>query len=200
MRQGTSRRSEARTFLFEEQASRYDAVISDVFNGSNPGHMHSKEVFARLKDWLQPGGILVVNFVGFHRGPNSQVSHKVAATLRAVFGFARCYRDQAPEEEPDQAANLVCFASDAPFRFNVPQGGDFRSPVPLSSFWVMRQFQAWEVLRPGGGRSSMASGIIEDLGNELLDAGAQRQIELQLRAHAQTLIPRHVWQALGVKS
>lgn len=93
------------------------------------------------------------------------------------------------------AANLVCFASDEDFHFNVPQSGDFSNPIPLSSFWVMQQFQAWEVLKP---LSRTAGRIIEDSDNELLHAGAQSQIELQLRAHAQNLIPEHVWKALGI--
>eukprot|EP00439_Symbiodinium_sp_Y106_P079372 s2042_g18.t1 len=195
-RQGSSKLSEARSFLFDQEATRYDVVISDVFNGSNPGHMHSVEVFARLKDhWLIPGGILVLNFVGFHRGPGSQLSFDVATTLRAVFQVARCYRDQGLEEEPDMAANLVCFASDEDFRFNVPQSGDFSNPIPLSSFWVMQEFQAWEVLKP---LSRTAGHIIQDSDNELLHAGAQSQIERQLRAHARNLIPEHVWKALGI--
>lgn len=49
-RQGSSKLSEARSFLFQENSRRYDVVISDVFNGSNPGHMHSLEVFARSWD------------------------------------------------------------------------------------------------------------------------------------------------------
>ncbi|CAE7208894.1 unnamed protein product [Symbiodinium sp. CCMP2592] len=196
-RQGSSKLSEARSFLVRQEATpRYDVVISDVFNGSNPGHMHSVEVFARLKDhWLIPGGILVLNFVGFHRGPSSQLSFDVATTLRAVFQVARCYRDQGLEEEPDMAANLVCFASDDDFRFNVPQSGDFSNPIPLSSFWVMQEFQAWEVLKP---LTRTAGRIIQDSDNELLHAGAQSQIELQLRAHARNLIPEHVWKALGI--
>ena len=39
----------------------------------------------------------------------------------------------------------VCFSSTEPFRFVVPKTGDYGAPPPLSSFWIMKNFQLWEV-------------------------------------------------------
>ena len=39
----------------------------------------------------------------------------------------------------------VCFSSTEPFRFVVPQTGDYAAPPALSSFWIVKNFQRWEV-------------------------------------------------------
>jgi hypothetical protein len=73
---------EARQFLFNasDPIAPYDIVISDLFMGSNPGHLYSKQVFQQIKRvWLTPtDGIMVVNFVGLHVGPGSKSAHILA--------------------------------------------------------------------------------------------------------------------------
>ena len=45
------------------------------FIGSNPGHLHSVEVFQRIQQhWLSPAGVLLVNFVGISAGPREAVN------------------------------------------------------------------------------------------------------------------------------
>lgn len=191
-RYGHTRLGEARALLFGD-SKRFDVVISDVFIGSNPGHLHSVEVFQRIQQhWLSPAGVLLVNFVGFHRGNGSHISQKLARTLRQVFSHTRCYRDEDPAEKLDSAANLVCFSSTEPFRFVVPKTGDYGAPPPLSSFWIMKNFQLWEVLLPDDGEE-----ILQDAQNELMDSGSQADIQAHFWSHAQTLIPPRVWNKIN---
>eukprot|EP00434_Breviolum_minutum_P008411 symbB.v1.2.007424.t1/scaffold453.1/size202423/15 len=185
-RYGLTSLGEARAILFGDNRSRFDAVISDVFIGSNPGHLHSIEVFLEIQQrWLHPSGLLLVNFVGFPSGPSSRISQKLARTLRQVFAHVHCYRDE-PEAVDNRAANLACFASSDPFRFNVPKRGDFHDPPQLSSFWIMKNFYQWQVLYPDSQKE-----IFQDSENELMDVKSQADIQAHFWSHAQKLIPLH---------
>jgi len=184
-RAGRSTVQEARDFVFNYSGGRYDVVISDCFSGSNPGHLHSKEVFEHIKrSVLKEGGILVVNFVGLHKGRGSETARILARTLRNVFAATKCYRDQSPDLESDTAANLICFASDEVVEFMIPvHDPDFTNPDEYSSFWVMKNFPSWEVLQSA--EDDPHAEIYTDARNSLLDPGAQAIIEAQLWRHAQ---------------
>jgi spermidine synthase len=200
---------EARQFLFtpgaNNETGKYDIVLSDLFMGSNPGHLYSKQVFEQIQRvWLRADGIVAVNFVGLHVGAGSKSARILARTLRAVFSVVRCYRDSHPSQEPEFATNIVCFASTTPFEFKVPvHHPDLVDPIEGSSFWVMKHFQKWEVLTEveRGGKDNKveteADEIFTDDFNSLLIAGAQRITEAKLWKHAQDLIPLHIWEELG---
>ena len=54
-------------FGFGDSSSKEQMVYRSQlrFIGSNPGHLHSVEVFQQIQQhWLSPSGVLVVNFVG----------------------------------------------------------------------------------------------------------------------------------------
>jgi len=62
----------------------------------------------------------------------------VARTLRSVFKSVRIFRDSPPGENPNEASNLIFFASDAPVTFSIPA---------QSREKVLHSFQDWEVLK-----------------------------------------------------
>lgn len=92
---------------------RYHVIAHDAFTaGSAYTHLYNLQVFQNLKDHLvSNGGVLVVNFVGYHRGPHRFASYAVWRSLRAVFGNnVRCFRDEHPDVDPSQPSNLVFVA------------------------------------------------------------------------------------------
>ena len=168
---------EARAFLFGRAAPfPYDVVVQDVFVGSNPLHMLTREVFARVRDeWLLRGGggAYVVNMVGLAQGGHELDTHgnsvhdgsllarAVACTLRAEFKVVRCFRDKPPDDAPDEPTNIACVATDdgggvASWRLraavlNHPVLGDpglDADEFVGNAYWVMRRFFDWEVLQP----------------------------------------------------
>ena len=168
---------DARTFL-RRTTRRYDLIVHDTFTGgTTPDHLLSLEVVQRIHDVLRPGGVLALNFVGYQDGPKGEASRAVARTLRAVFPAVRVFRDSAPQDDPDEAGNLVFFASDGPLEFHVPESIDQK---------VLRSFQDWEVLRnvPDGA-------LITDRRNPL--ARLQLPIAEEHFAGMNKLLPVAVW-------
>ena len=67
-------------------------------------------------------------------------------------------------------------------------------PLDGSSFWIMKHFQKWEVLKPGP--DDEGGEVYTDDFNSLLVAGSQRITEEKLWAHSQEIIPPAVWDHL----
>ncbi len=64
----------------------YDLIVHDCFTGgSEPTHLLTLEAFKDLRARLSPQGVLLLNFVGFQRGPGRQALNWVFRTLQAVF-------------------------------------------------------------------------------------------------------------------
>jgi len=71
---------------------RYDAVVMNAFNGeSSPVHLLSREFFLETQRILNPGGILLINFVGYVEGPERQAPAAILHTLKSSFAWSRCY-------------------------------------------------------------------------------------------------------------
>jgi SAM-dependent methyltransferase len=134
---------DARTFL-ARTSRRYDVIVHDTFSGgTTPEHLLSVEVVRRIHELLQPGGVLVLNFAGFQSGPKAEASFAVARTLRSVFPVVQVYRDSPPDDEPDEAGNLIFFASDAALDLVIPPDAQFDGRACEQT---LRSFTAWRVL------------------------------------------------------
>jgi SAM-dependent methyltransferase len=134
---------DARTFL-ARTPRRYDIIVHDTFSGgTTPEHLLSVEVVRRAHELLQPGGVLVLNFAGFGSGPKAEASFAVARTLRGVFPVVQAYRDGPLDDAPDEAGNVIFFASDAPLDLVIPPDAQFDGPACERT---LRSFQAWRVL------------------------------------------------------
>jgi spermidine synthase len=89
----------------------YDAVVMNAFVGENtPSHLSSREFFQETKRILNPGGVVLVNFVGYVQGPHRQASGALQATLKAAFTWCRVYFRDAK----DRFSNVLYVAGDAP--------------------------------------------------------------------------------------
>jgi len=134
---------DARTYLARTE-QRYDLIVHDTFTGgTTPDHLLSIEVVRRIHDLLRPGGVLVLNFVGYQDGPHAAASQAVARTIRAAFPVVRVFRDSAPEEGPGEPSNLIFFASDGPLEFTITPGARFENALCER---IQRSFQHWAVL------------------------------------------------------
>jgi predicted membrane-bound spermidine synthase len=180
---GTLFVEDARTFL-RRTSRRYDLIVHDTFTGgTTPEHLLSLEVLQRIRDVLQPNGVLALNFAGYQRGPGAEASWAVARTVRAVFPNVRIFRDSPPDEQPDAPGNLVFFASDGPLDFRIPPGARFENQACEN---VQRSFPQWEVLKqvPDGS-------VITDARNPL--ARLQLPIAEEHYQAMNKLLPHEVW-------
>ncbi|RLN87401.1 hypothetical protein BBJ28_00001551 [Nothophytophthora sp. Chile5] len=115
-------------------AAAYDLFIVDVYTGWNPFAFFLREVMAGLRErWLAADGVLVMNFVGFMHGPRAAAPKAIYRTLQSVFRHVKCFREMAAADEPD-AANIVFYASDAPFSFNLPATREYQDPPENTYF------------------------------------------------------------------
>ena len=174
---------DARTYLRHSQR-RYDIIVHDTFTGgTTPEHLLSLEVLQRIHALLRPGGVLVLNFIGYHEGSQAEATFAVARTIRAVFPKLRVFRDAPLGEDPDDPGNLLFFASDASLGFTIPADAHFENQVCEQ---VQRSFQAWEVLIqvPSGA-------LITDARNPL--SRLQIPIAEKHFAAMNRLLPSDVW-------
>lgn len=69
---------------------RYDFIIHDCFTGGSvPSHLLSVEMLRDLDRLLAADGVLVLNFVGFTKAPDSAAAEAVYRTLGEVFAHRR---------------------------------------------------------------------------------------------------------------
>lgn len=102
----------------------YDFIIHDCFTGgAEPIHLLSVEMFQKLKQRLNPGGILALNFVGLTTEGNQAPVEAVAKTLDQVFPYRRTF-----VSDPSATFNdYVFFVSDQPLVLDAALG--YRSQV-----------------------------------------------------------------------
>jgi SAM-dependent methyltransferase len=174
---------DARTFI-RRTDRKYDIVVHDTFTGgATPEHLLSIEVLKQIHDVLRPSGVMALNVPGYLTGPKAAASWAVARTLRAVFPVVRAFRDSPPNEHPDDAANLVFFASDASLDFRIPDDARFENDSCRS---ILRRFKGWEVLQ------SVAAGpVITDRWNPL--ARLQLPVAEDHFAAMNELLPAELW-------
>jgi spermidine synthase len=174
---------DARTFI-RHTTRHYDAIVHDTFTGgTTPEHLLSVEVVRRLRELLNPGGILVLNFAGYHAGTHAEASFAVARTLRAVFGTVRAFWDEPIASSRDEVGNIAFFAADGAIAFDIPENAHFENAACAR---IVRSFQDWEVLR-----NQPAGPIITDAHNTL--TRLQLPIAEAHFAAMTELLPRALW-------
>ena len=89
----------------------YDFIIHDCFTGgTDPSHLLTQEMFQELRRYLKPGGILVVNLVGFLRGDESIGTQAIFYTLNQTFQHVKTLTTNSKNNFND----ITFFVSDAP--------------------------------------------------------------------------------------
>ncbi len=145
--------ADGRVFLLSSQEC-YGAVIFDAYGGGNhPYHMLTRECFELVKARLHPGGMFVLNYLGYVGGPNGRFVRSLEATLRAVFEHVEVYSS----EEVADYANVIFVAHGPGVEIDWPPGvyerrltfldnrpvqllADSRNPVAL---WSAAVEQRW---------------------------------------------------------
>ncbi|MEO7037776.1 MAG: fused MFS/spermidine synthase [Polyangiaceae bacterium] len=174
---------DARTYLRHTER-RYDIIVHDTFTGgTTPEHLLSVEVLQRIHALLRPGGVLMLNFIGYQEGSQAEASFAVSRTIRSVFRNVRVFRDEALLERSEDPSNLLFFASDAGVEFNIPADAHFENEVCEQT---QRSFQDWEVLK------QVPSGpVITDARNPL--ARLQMPVAERHFAAMNRMLPSEVW-------
>ncbi|MBI4614645.1 MAG: fused MFS/spermidine synthase [Planctomycetes bacterium] len=94
----------------------YDLVFFDAFGaGTAPFHLFSLEALREFRAVLAPGGLFVMNYLGFSGGPNRASVDSILRTVGEVFPSSRVILGGEPGK-PDGFANYLVVASDAPVR------------------------------------------------------------------------------------
>ncbi|CAI5737505.1 unnamed protein product [Peronospora destructor] len=124
----------------------YDLVLVDVYTGSNPLEFFVREEMLRIREnWLIPEGVLVLNFVGYIQDFRTAASKSIYRTLQSVFRHVKGFREMEDEPDEPEAANIVFYASDKPFSFNLPTTHMYQNPERNSYFRVVKHFPEWEI-------------------------------------------------------
>eukprot|EP00911_Craspedida_sp_UC1_P000112 UC1_evm2s88 len=141
-----------------------------MYAGANPTRLLSLRVFRQLRDeWLSPDGVLLVNFIGYDTPERGGADARAAfpltaavmATLRQLFPFVRCFTEVPLDMAGDSCTNILCLATSAKeWQLRIPEQGDYANPPEGSTFWIVKNFQNWEIplTRGGVGNGSEVEG------------------------------------------
>ena len=139
--------NDGRAFLRTAER-RYDFVIMDTYaSDAMPRHLCSKEAFDAAKGTMRPEGVLVINQLGSHTGPNARGWQAIWRTLAAVFRHVRAFSSHS-RSFPGELGVVVLFASDGPLDVawqDLPSGG-----LSETALGYMRQMPACELPEPSG--------------------------------------------------
>ena len=156
--------ADGRAFLLSSR-ERYDVIIFDAYGGGNhPYHMLTQECFELARNRLRPGGMLIVNFLGYVEAAKGRLVRAVEATLRAAFKEVEIFSSEASRGY----ANVIFVAHEAGASVYWPEGmyerrssfiagssprilTDSRNPVMLWSAAVEERWreESYMMLRPG---------------------------------------------------
>ena len=93
---------DARTFLnraFNKGTEKYDAIFMDTFNSATviPFQMTTVETAARLREYLKPDGVLIVNVIASLYGAKSGVFHGIYKAFSSSFTTMMIFPVSAPD-------------------------------------------------------------------------------------------------------
>jgi spermidine synthase len=124
--------TDGRIFVMEAATATYDLVILDVAGGgSQPWHLFSVEAFADLARTLKPGGILVVNLLGFVGDDRSQIATAVTASVARVLPAVAAWSVSA--RSAAAMTNILVYASAGELPAAIARAAEGRGlqPFPL---------------------------------------------------------------------
>lgn len=117
----------------KETDQRYDYVILDAFAGEMvPVHLLSAEAFETVRADLNPGGIVILNYVGYRSGPRSRVVSSIVRTLEAAFENVRVFESG----DPGEYGGNVFVASDSPIDLAAARDDE---PLPFPVHEAIRE-------------------------------------------------------------
>eukprot|EP01114_Cavostelium_apophysatum_P014125 TRINITY_DN3583_c0_g1_i1.p1 TRINITY_DN3583_c0_g1~~TRINITY_DN3583_c0_g1_i1.p1 ORF type:complete len:327 (+),score=68.06 TRINITY_DN3583_c0_g1_i1:276-1256(+) len=136
---------DGRQFLFSRD-ERYDFIVHDVYSGGYTSpHLMTKEVFERIKEMLNPKGVLCFNLLTYVTGPKERGFHHIYKTIRSVFTYVNCYSSVDDEEV---FVNSIIFASMTPLEFAIPQKIREIPQNKNDLFWLLSNFESRHAFYP----------------------------------------------------
>jgi spermidine synthase len=124
---------DGRRFL-QRTSGTWDVIIVDAFaGGSPPWQLYTQEAFALYQAHLNPGGVVVLNFIGSHLDPEQRPAlEAVVSTARQVFTTVDVYPNPwAAADYPTR--NIFIAAANAPPRAGRREQGDPSAADTLSA-------------------------------------------------------------------
>jgi spermidine synthase len=121
--QGAAVVADGRRYL-QRSKKNWDVILVDAYLGSSPPwQLYTREAFALYRKRLNPGGAVVINFIGSHLDPRQRPAlEAVVTTARAVFPVVETYPD--PWEPDDYPTRNIYIVASASTRLIPRQAGD----------------------------------------------------------------------------
>ncbi|TBR24351.1 hypothetical protein EPO15_04190 [bacterium] len=146
--------------VLEREGARYGLIYLDAFSGDqNPEHLFTVEAFSAARRRLEPGGLLVVNLIGYAEGPRAGLARAAKRTLSEVFPKVDMLVANRNSDWRSGVSNLVFYAGDAALD---PVAGVAGRPE-LEEYWAAVAGQ-WVDPGPGGRLLTDDSGALTALG------------------------------------
>lgn len=95
-------------YVLNNTTRNYDFIFMDAYaGGSIPYQLYSKEVFVKIKNILNPGGILAMNVIDVTDRDKAELSKSIQRTLENVFRGLHIYSNN----DGSDVENIIFFAS-----------------------------------------------------------------------------------------
>ncbi len=129
---------DARTFLNRSKHEQYDAVFMDTFNSwtSIPFQMTTVETAERLRKFLKPDGVLIVNTIASLYGPKSGVFHGIYKAFSSAFSTMMIFPANAPDPKYAYALQNIILVAMGDTASTVSPTPDAKFTGLLSHQWL----------------------------------------------------------------
>ena len=132
---------DARTFLNRSEhgkVQKYDAIFMDTFNSwtSIPFQMTTIETADRLRDFLKPDGVLIVNIIASIYGPKSGVFHGIYKAFSGTFSTMMIFPANAPDPKYAYALQNIILVAMGDMASTVSPAPDAKFAGLLSHQWL----------------------------------------------------------------
>lgn len=132
---------DARTFLNRSEhgnIEQYDAIFMDTFNSwtSIPFQMTTVETAERLRKFLKPDGVLIVNIIASLYGPKSGVFHGIYKAFSSAFSTMMIFPANAPDPKYAYALQNIILVAMGDTASTVSPAPDAKFAGLLSHQWL----------------------------------------------------------------
>ncbi len=95
--------------ILRQSGRTYDFIVGDAYRGLRniPPHLITREFFREARARLAPGGVFMLNLIGYRSGPGSAIYASVHRTMEGVFPEVFAY--STDPSAPARAQNILIF-------------------------------------------------------------------------------------------
>ena len=185
----------------------YDLVLVDLWDGSAASSppLHLRYVSSLKAGWLAAGGVLALNFVGFHDGPHAALAVRAVRTLAEAFRHVRVFceepcaaadpagggRPTEPSAQQPGPLNLLAVGSDAPLRFDPPARDAAQRAGTVAH--LHSHFEEWAPARLAEAAARREGEVLEAEGSWSELRAELEAVRAAMRAAQRGLLPEAGW-------